>query len=87
VRSWPFEEYIEWLAYLEKRPIGWREDFRTYNIMRSFSELKSKPEDVFPSLGPIFGSKRDEAAGKKLLGSAFHTFMLKAKGGAVIEGL
>ena len=55
--------------------------------MRSFSEIKSKPEEIFPSLAPIFGSRKEEAAGKKLLGSAMHAFMLKARGGDTIKGL
>ncbi len=55
--------------------------------MRSFSEIKSKPEAIFPSLAPIFSKQEEMAAGHKLRGSALHNFMLRAQGGDIIEGL
>jgi len=50
----PYEEYVGWSLYFNKRPLGWREDHRTYLIMSSFG-ADIKPEDVFPSLS-LLGS-------------------------------
>lgn len=55
--------------------------------MRSFSEIKSKPQEIFPSLIPIFKHQEEAGAGEKLRGSSLHDFMRKAKGGDTISGL
>ena len=45
----PYTELLKWVAFFNSRPIGWREDQRTYLILRSFG-FKGSPEDVFASL-------------------------------------
>jgi hypothetical protein len=47
----PYQEYITWLTFLKKRPIGIREDYRAAAIIKSLS--KDAPiTEMFPSLAP-----------------------------------
>jgi hypothetical protein len=81
----PYEEYRKWIVYLEKRPAGWKEDLRTYHIMRAFGE-KKRPEEIFPSLKPIL---KPETTGNtvvaSLKGSAMFMHMMNARGGDKID--
>jgi hypothetical protein len=45
----PYEEFVGWSLYFNKRPLGWREDNRASLLMMS-SGAKIVPEDIFPSL-------------------------------------
>jgi hypothetical protein len=85
LRKMNFDEYQNWLRYFDQRPIGWREDLRTYYIMSSFAEIKKKPDEIFPSLIPIFAKRSDRSAGDSLKGTMMHDLMLKAKGGKMIS--
>ncbi len=76
------EELKLWVAYLEERPLGWREDFRTYLLLRSAGE-KRGPSQIFPSLGPVLSQKRDPISSLK--GSFLFTQMLNAKGGQKLD--
>jgi len=53
----PYLELLKWVDYFKKRPIGWREDHRTYMIMAAFG-VKEKPEKLFRSLEII--TQKDE---------------------------
>lgn len=47
----PYVELLSWFAFLEQRPIGWREDNRASVIAMSMGGSdKIKPEDLFQSL-------------------------------------
>lgn len=52
----PYTELINWVEFFKKRPVGWREDNRTYMLLRS-QGIKEKPENLFHSLKLI---KQDE---------------------------
>jgi hypothetical protein len=45
----PYTELLKWCSYFKKRPIGWREDQRTF-LMLQAQGFKGKPEDVFATL-------------------------------------
>lgn len=45
----PYTELLKWCNYFKKRPIGWREDQRTF-LMLQAQGFKGKPEDVFATL-------------------------------------
>lgn len=79
----PYEELQDWLLYLEKRPLGWREDLRTFMLLRA-QGLKDKPENVFASLRPIFAENNGE---KSFSGSALFQKLLHARGGDRLEAL
>jgi hypothetical protein len=66
-----YEEYIMWGEYFSKRPPGWREDLRAYQIIRGFGMTKSKPEDLFPSLDPIMNTASEPSLAASFKKSAF----------------
>jgi len=77
-----YEEFQGWNFFLEKRPIGWREDLRTYFVLQAIG-VKEKPWKIFNSLKAIFNKKDtpiDSLAGSKVL----HLLNL-AKGGDKIK--
>lgn len=69
------------MLFLDKRPIGWREDYRTALIMQSFG-VKEKPEKIFSSLARIAEDSRNkEGNTANLKNSAFFMKLMNAKGG------
>lgn len=93
LHNMPYDEFLGWLAYFKVRPIGWREDYRTYLLIKAQTGLKASPETIFPSLAPIFArqSKVKEelaASGKlsmdNLRKSAFFQKLNNATGGTNI---
>lgn len=85
-----YTDFIGWIAYFEARPIGWREDTRTFKLLQA-QGYKGKGEEVFASLAAI-KAKSEEAAKDKgpvgLANSAFFIHMLNAKGSDYkLEGL
>lgn len=74
----PYDELLSWVRFFDRRPVGWREDLRTYHLMRTFGE-KRRAEEVFPSLQAVF--KRQENPVSTLRGSYMHKLMTSAVGG------
>lgn len=90
----PYEEYVGWIAYFERRPIGWREDHRTFQLIQTVRGLaggdKIKPWDMFPSLYPIYNPpqpKELEGDGtlRNFKASAIFCKLLSAKGGDKLD--
>ena len=52
----PYTEFIKWVEYFKKRPVGWREDHRAYMLLRA-QGVKETPENLFHTLRLI---KQDE---------------------------
>lgn len=48
----PYDELIKWQKYFQLRPEGWREDNRTYTLLK-VQGVKAKPDEIFSSLAPI----------------------------------
>ena len=65
-----YDEYIGWFDYFYRRPAGWEDDNRAYMIMArsGMSQLKQKPEDLFPSLRAV---KRDGRTDEEIEHSQF----------------
>ena len=85
--SMPYEELLGWINYLERRPIGWREDLRSYNFMCTQGYDK-KPGDLYPSLGKIYEEpkeKEEGSLGPSFKGSLMFNKILSAKGGEVLD--
>ena len=80
----PYDEFMGWMVYFERRPIGWRDDDRVYRQLR-IKGLKEKPEKVFHSLDPIYNPmKYDQEAMNTLKGSNLMARLMQAKGGDVV---
>ncbi|MDB4575349.1 hypothetical protein N9112_00135 [bacterium] len=76
-----FSEFNRWMAYFEKRPVGWKEDLRTAYIMNSMGVEKS-PSELFDSVKTVIGeSKKDRSPMDSLQDSLMFQKMLSAKGG------
>lgn len=73
----PDEEYRLWVKFFEERPLGWREDLRTFLLLQSNGE-KRKPYEIFPSLEPVC---KPQAGMLSLKNSALFSKMLGAQGG------
>ena len=74
----PQEELVKWVSYFKKRPVGWREDQRTF-LMLQAQGYKGKPEDVFVSLKQIKENIPTET--KALPKGKFLEMMLSARDG------
>ena len=49
----PYEEFINWNHYFERRPVEWRADLRAARIINS-QGVDKKPQELFQTLVPIF---------------------------------
>jgi len=47
-----YTELLKWVEFFRVRPHGWRDDQRAYMLL-SAQGVKSKPENLFPSLRMI----------------------------------
>ena len=82
-----YQEYVLWLEYFEERPVGWREDRRTYMMLRA-AGVKAEGHKLFDSLDKI--KKHQEAKQNKAVpgaGTFLHMMMMQAKGGDKVEFL
>lgn len=81
----PYDELLQWLAYFEQRPIGWREDDRTMKLLQ-VQGVKEKPQAIFATLEPIYNPPQAKAlegtvSVASLKKSAFFQQMVSAHGG------
>ena len=59
----PYVEFVGWMEYLSRRPIGWRDDARAYRVIQftSFAPFKKKAHEVFATLDRVFnGTEKDK---------------------------
>ena len=70
-----YEELLGWFAYLEKRPVGWREDDRSFKLLQA-QGVKAKPWGIFPSLDAIYNRKGSDNPINSLKGSVMFQKML-----------
>jgi hypothetical protein len=78
----PFDELSSWMKFFDQRPVGWREDFRFAQLMRTFGD-KRKPTEMFSSIKTI--SEESENIGMNLRNSFIFHKMLSAKGGDKLD--
>jgi len=77
----PHDELLKWYAYLERRPIGWRDDDRAAKVIQS-NGVKESAIKLFPSLKAIYNAPTEgNDPVSTLKGSALWTKMLGAVGG------
>lgn len=78
----PYTEFLKWISFFKSRPVGWREDQRTYMLLAA-QGVKEKPEKLFPSLQAI--QDHIPAEVKSLPKGNFLSKMLNAKDGDVSD--
>jgi len=81
--SWA--EYNLWMDFFNQRPIGWREDDRTFKQLRA-AGVKANAESLFTSLAIM--KQHDQAREKTNVpsnGSFMHMMMMSAKGGQKLD--
>jgi len=74
----PYVELLKWASFFNRRPVGWREDQRTYMLL-SAQGLKEEPETLFPTLKALKEGIPTER--KALPKGKFLEMMLTAKEG------
>jgi len=74
----PYDELLQWITYFRRRPIGYREDQRTFLLLQA-QGFKGNPEDVFASLKQMKDNTPAEI--KALPKGLFLDMMLKSKDG------
>lgn len=87
VEEMPYDEFIKWQGYFEKRPVGWREDDRTMKLLQ-VQGLKKRPEEIFDSLARLKAAINEErklhdgkVSIRSLKASTLFSKMSGAKGG------
>jgi len=77
----PNDELMNWFYFFSKRPIGWREDQRTYLMLRT-QGVKEKAEVIFPTLKQIYASNESsQKADRAVPKGKFLEMMMKSKNG------
>lgn len=77
----PYDELKKWVTFFKERPPGWREDYRTYLLMKSFG-YKGKPGDIFPTLAAVEEARlAKQQAGHALPTGKFLQNIMGAVGG------
>jgi len=77
----PYTELLQWAEYFKRRPVGYKEDVRTYLLLRA-QGVKEKAESIFSTIKAVTEHndsiiKEDQAVPKGL----FLNKMLNAKNG------
>jgi hypothetical protein len=85
----PYEEFLGWINYFERRPVDWRDDDRTMKLLQ-VQGVKEKPWALFQSLHAIYkGSDTVNEDGSlnanSLKTSTLFNKMLSAKGGEKLD--
>jgi len=77
----PYDELKNWSEFFRRRPPGFREDYRTLLIMKTFG-FKGKGRDVFPSIKVVEDQESaKQQAGVVLPKGKFLEHMINAVGG------
>lgn len=45
----PYTELLKWVSFFKARPVGWRDDQRTFMLLKA-QGAKGNSEDMFPAL-------------------------------------
>jgi len=76
-----YEEFVKWSIYFRDHPVDYRDDHRTYLLLRS-QGVKASAEEIFPTLRQIKTSEINKQVPDRAVpkGNVLQK-MLKAKGG------
>jgi hypothetical protein len=70
VDEMPYDEFLGWLNYFERRPYEWRADDRAAKLIQA-QGVKEKPWNLFSSLDAIYNSKSEDRQDNALNPSNF----------------
>jgi hypothetical protein len=77
----PHTEFLQWIEFFKRRPVGWREDHRASMLMNA-QGVKAKGHELFGSLKVINDRvEAEKAKGNALPSGKFLDMMMKATGG------
>jgi len=77
----PYDELLKWTDFFKRQPVGWREDQRTFLMLRGFG-VKASAESLFHSLKVIKQqSENNQEPDIAVPKGKFLEMMLKAKEG------
>ena len=82
-----YEEFLLWMEYFKRRPIGWREDDRAMKFLQT-QGVKAKPWKIFPSLDAIYHPVKNKKPGFDVAGfraSGLFQKLMSAKGGDKLD--
>jgi hypothetical protein len=83
-----YEEFLKWMDYFDRRPVGWRDDLRTHMLMQAWG-TKEPAHKVFASLKRMHELEHVvNAEGtdmQSLKGSYLYQKMLTAVGGDKLD--
>ncbi len=83
----PYEEFLGWMNYLERRPVDWRDDDRCSKLLAA-QGVKEKPHQLFPSLKAVYNRSMVNSEGTdmgSLLNSSLFQKMATAIGGDKLD--
>lgn len=83
MQEMPHDELMCWIAYFDKRPLGWREDLRTYYLLQA-QGVKVEARKIFPTLGSVISSASSDTI-SSLRKSFLYQKMKSAKGGDKLD--
>jgi hypothetical protein len=77
----PHTEFLQWIEFFRRRPVGWREDHRVSMLMHA-QGVKAKGHELFGSLKVIRDRhEAEKACGNALPSGKFLEMMKRATGG------
>jgi hypothetical protein len=77
----PHTEFLKWIEFFARRPVGWRDDHRASLLMNA-QGVKEKGHQIFGSLKVINDRvEAQKAKGNALPSGKFLEMMQKARGG------
>ena len=77
----PYTEFVKWIEFFRRRPAGWRDDQRTYLLLRA-QGVKEKAENIFPTLKMMAQHEESKQVPDKALPKGkMLEMMMKAKNG------
>jgi len=77
----PYTELLNWISFFDRRPVGWREDQRTYLMLKT-QGVKASAESLFHSLKRIKQVEEDKQVPDQATPKGkFLEMMLNAKNG------
>ena len=80
-QNMPYTELLKWISFFRSRPVGWREDQRTFLLLKSLG-YKGGPEALFPTLKQIKQNKvENQQPDRAVPKGQFLEKMMKAVGG------
>ena len=78
----PYDELLNWLAYFDGQPIGWREDQRFAMVLQA-AGVKEAPSALFQSLGQMKKNADELAMSKTNMSNFRNSVMFSKLAGAV----